>query len=310
MKKYKLGIITPLALGNISVYFYKSIVAARNYLIANESKLPFQVEDIKLWEPSTFPLDANRNECVSHILENDVDMSVWIDADQVLKEDTIFQLFSKGYQYPIYAGIYYLKKEPFYPIAFKQKDKDFRQFETLFRYPDEPFYADMIGMGCVKINKEVFEKLDKPYFKYQSVPPVLGGLSDYIDGNMTDSMNMFILGFLKNTIMLDINGGLSDENLEVHDVSEDVWFWKQVKEKTDYRVVVDPNIDVGHITQMSITRTIAESAWGAYRENDQMAESWKTLTIPEAVDEQTGAGITGQGEPGENVGAFKKAMEA
>ena len=281
MKKYKLGIITPLALGNISVYFYKSIVAARNYLIANESKLPFQVEDIKLWEPSTFPLDANRNECVSHILENDVDMSVWIDADQVLKEDTIFQLFSKGYQYPIYAGIYYLKKEPFYPIAFKQKDKDFRQFETLFRYPDEPFYADMIGMGCVKINKEVFEKLDKPYFKYQYVPPVLGGLSDYMQFKV---------------------------NHEVHDVSEDVWFWKQVKEKTDYRVVVDPNIDVGHITQMSITRSIAESAWGVYRENDQISESWETLTIPEAVDGQTEETETGQGQHGKGAVQVKEAV--
>ena len=39
---------------------------------------------------------------------------------------------------------------------------------------------------------------------------------------------------------------------DVHDVSEDVYFWKQIKEKTDFKIVVDPTIQVGHVTDISI----------------------------------------------------------
>ena len=150
-----------MAMTSVPVLFHNSQRAAIDYLIRNESKLPFEVNQIKMWEPNTFPIDANRNECVAHLLDNNIDFSVWIDGDEQLHEDTIFKLFAKGYNYPIYAGIYYLKKEPYYPIVFKANET-FEEFMPIFKYPNEPFYADMIGMGCVKINKEVFEKLERP----------------------------------------------------------------------------------------------------------------------------------------------------
>lgn len=241
---------------SVPTLFHASQRAAIEYLIQNEKNLPFPVGEIRMWEPTTFPIDANRNECVGHILNNDIDMSVWIDGDETLKQDTIFQLFAKGFGRPIYAGVYYLKKEPYYPIVFKA-NAVFTEFQPIFKYPDEPFYADMIGMGCVKIDTEVFKKLDKPYFKYQEIPESLSRLGEYVQ--------------------FKIKNGVGD-------VSEDVWFWKQIRQKTDYRVVVDPNIDVGHITQIPITKSIAESAWEAYRQYSKAAaDAWETLPEGEPV---------------------------
>ena len=66
------------------------------------------------------------------------------------------------------------------------------------------------------VKSEVFKALDMPYFKYQKHPMALSDVGE---------MHKF-----------------KAEN-EIADVSEDVWLWKQVKEKTDYKILVDPSIN-------------------------------------------------------------------
>lgn len=247
MAKHKksIAIVTPLATPSLPTDFHITSREATQYLIANVNKLPFDVVGVRVIEPPTFPIDANRNECVAWIKHHKVDISVWIDGDQKLNQTTIFDLLNKGYEYPIYAGMYYLKEYPYYPVVFKSDDK-FAGHKPILKFPtDKLFYADMIGMGCVKIDTEVFEKLNRPYFKYQRMR------KNVADRTMHPEYSKF------------------KYFAGVNDVSEDVWFWKQVRDKTDYRIVVDPQIQVGHITQLSINYNVFRSFYDA---NEQLVK--------------------------------------
>ena len=235
----KVGIIVPLAFpfGMVPQEFFLSFFRANEYLLAN-IKEDIQLE---LISESTFPLDANRNESVAIILEKGFDTSIWLDADQELcyydKKngwigiDSLYRLIVNGDKYPIYAGMYYLKKDPYHPIVFNSINKKFNLFRPIWNYPTKSlFYAEMIGMGCVKIDREVFEALDRPYFKYGKVPVELAKTSP------------------------DMNFKYKND---VRSVSEDVHFWRQIKKKTDYKIVIDPMIQVGHITKHSVKPEMA-----------------------------------------------------
>jgi len=226
VEKKRIGVFVPLAFpfGLVPQEFFLSFFRTNEYLLSHADELGYEAT-FQLFSPTTFPVDANRNHCVALMFENNIDISIWLDADQELYEDTLFRLLKFGNDYPIYAGIYYLKVAPHHPIVFKAKE-GFEVFHPIWRFPKEDlFYADMIGMGCVKINKEVFEKTDAPWFAYAPIPLEIS--------KMSDNMKM-------------------KRDYQIHDVSEDVYFWRQVKEKTGYRIVIDPQIQVGHITKKII----------------------------------------------------------
>ena len=268
MKELNIGIVTPLALQSLPIEFHLSYIANVNYIQANASKLPFKIKQIRMIAPHTFPIDANRNECIAYIKKWDIDISLWMDADQDFmntadenKPNVLFNLLKDGYEYPIYAGIYYLKKPPYYPIVF-QANEDFDVFSPIWLYePDELFYADMIGMGCCKIDRSIINQLDHPYFKYNSIPKALA----------TNETARFKF----------------DNHIE--DVSEDVAFWKQVKEKTGKRIVVDPRIQVGHVSKFTVTQRVFQSHVDINKEmaqeelGEKFDEYWSKICRAEPV---------------------------
>ena len=236
------GLVTPLAVSSLPIGFHISYDEAVRHLILNAKNLPFELGNIHKIAPGTFPIDANRNECVGWLKHYNIDISVWIDADQQLEQTTIFDLLNRGYNYPIYAGMYYLKYDPYHPVVFLTND-DVTHHRPILDFPiDKLFYADVIGMGCVKINTEVFDKLKKPYFKYQRMTKTL-------------AENVSNPEYAKFKFFAGVN-----------DVSEDIWFWKQVKKRTNYKIVIDPQIQVGHITQMAITYGIFKGFYDMNRE--------------------------------------------
>ena len=237
MIEKRVGIVTPLALASVPVEFHLSYLANMTYLQSHIDELPFKVKDIRMIAPHTFPIDANRNECVAWAKKWDCDITVWFDADQDLRNygteeqdnDVLFRLLKDGFEYPIYAGIYYLKKLPFHPIVFKA-DADFKGFQPIWKFPpDKLFYADMIGMGCCKIDREILDKLDHPFFKYNVMPKKIAGTGDLTRFRYDN---------------------------KVADVSEDVAFWRQVKKKTGERIVIDPKIQVGHVTNIVVNTNV------------------------------------------------------
>lgn len=208
----------------ISKHLFFSYVESYEYMMQNVDQLPFEPL-FELYTPSTVPLSANRNQCVGYAQKHKFDSIVWIDADHKLRRDNLLRLLRDGYDYPIYAGVYHLKRDTQHPIIFTAKDEDFEVFYPIWRMPlEELFYADMIGMGCVKIDIEVYNNLHRPYYQYNKIPEALKDLNE-------DMKFKYEYG--------------------VEDVSEDVYFWKKVS-KTPYKVVVDPKIKMGHLVVKSI----------------------------------------------------------
>ena len=270
MESKNVGIVTPLALQSLPVEFHLSYLANIQYLQLNADRLPFKVKSVRMIAPHTFPIDANRNESIAWIKKWDIDITVWLDADQDImnyaddrKPTTIFNLLKNGYEYPVYAGIYYLKKPPYHPIIFKAND-DFDVFSPIWKFPkDQLFWADMIGMGCCKIDRSIINKLDKPYFEYNPIPAELAGSGDLARFKYENGVN---------------------------DVSEDVAFWRQVRRKTGTRVVVDPGIQVGHVSKYVVTQSIFEAHMEANKDMalKQMGEKkfnnyWESICQAETL---------------------------
>ena len=231
-------IVLALAKNSVDREFFEAYNLMKNYLLSKANDLPFRISGVHEYFSHTFPIDANRNECAAQILEQGHDISIWLDTDQTFQEDAIFKLLS--HDYPVVSGMYFVKSEPFHPVVFKQakSDTEFRLFDSIVQYPqDELFYADMIGMGVCRIDREVLEKLSNPYFKYQEHP----------------------VGSVAKDAAFRIKNRIGD-------VSEDVYFWQQVKE-AGYRIVVDPTIQCGHIARL----VVDQRAYLGYIETQKQA---------------------------------------
>ena len=273
----KIVIFLPQAVQSVSVEFDESFFNAYLRLLraANEDELPFEVQDIMVYRAKTFPIDANRNECAVRFLEGiptqgggvyRADISLWIDMDHEIPTDAFVRLLK--HDRPIVLGIYFIKVKragmPFYPVIFRAREDKPRLYKAVMQYPEkELFEVDMAGMGAACIHREVFEKLDMPYFKYMEHP----------EGSSAPDSTW-------------------KSNSGIQDISEDVWFWKQVKEKTPYPILVDPNVHFGHVGKLIIEKNLYKGYLAQYKESvirqhgqEEFDKIWNQWAIAEPYKE-------------------------
>lgn len=187
-----------------------------------------------------FPIDYNRNKFVQEAIDCGADYLMFMDMDMTFPTNTIPMLFeSLSDEHPVVAGMYFLKKEPFSPVVGRYTDwsesllKNREHLEkqgfimddstpngkqllmwrsiTYFDKDKGPFYADVIGMGCVLVKVDIFKKLSKPYFRY-SYDPEKG-----------------------------------DETMMK--LSEDMYWCAQLK-KAGIPILIDPRVQCGHLMEM------------------------------------------------------------
>jgi GT2 family glycosyltransferase len=187
-----------------------------------------------------FPIDYNRNKFVDEAIAAGADYLMFMDMDQTFPTDTIAMLFDHiSDENPVVAGMYFLKKEPFSPVVgrytpwteslFKNRQHLEKQgfvlddstpngqqllmwqSVTYFDRNKGPFYADVIGMGCVLVKTDIFKKLSRPYFRY-SYDPEKGD----------------------DTLMK---------------LSEDMYWCAQLK-KAGIPILIDPRVQCGHLMDM------------------------------------------------------------
>ena len=208
--------------------FVQSYLQARTYFQHHPDMIgKFElVEDFPNYTPN---MAANRNICAGKVIEGVYgfrpDISIWLDIDHQLPYDVLVRLLSN--ENPVVSGMYFGKNPPYYPIVYEKYKYDrglkFWLYKSMFDYDQiDPFEADMVGMGCVRIDREVFLKLKPPYFRYQ--PHSL-------------LENMKELEFL-------IRHGVENN-------TEEPKFWEQVREK-GYKIIVDPKIQLGHIGKLIV----------------------------------------------------------
>jgi hypothetical protein len=169
---------------------------------------------------------------------------------------------------PIILGVYYIKSKkkenPFYPVLFKRREDNKDLFKAVMEFPEkELFEVDFAGMGAACIKREVFEKLEPPYFQYMRHP--------------------------KGTAAIDSEW---KHESNIKDISEDRWFWDQVKDKTEYPILVDPTIQFGHIGRIIYDVHMYRAWLETYKERlktehgqEKFEESWGKMAIAKPYKE-------------------------
>jgi intein/homing endonuclease len=94
-------------------------------------------------------------------------------SDILLKPDTIKRMIEVDK--PVCAGLYYETSDRRQPEAFHHSQVPFRRDAPIdfkkneyFEFPDESEDFYLGGLGLVMFKREVFDKIDKPYFLYSS----------------------------------------------------------------------------------------------------------------------------------------------
>ena len=165
----KVVVFLPCAGVSFPKEFVESYLKARTYFYYNIKGF----ELVEFFPAFTPNMAATRNFCVGKVIEGFKggfvpDVSIWLDIDHELSVDVLVRLLK--HDEPIVSGMYYLKSPPYYPIVYNREKYDSETnlwtYKTILEYPfDKMFIADMVGMGCVKIDREVFTKLNAPYFQ-------------------------------------------------------------------------------------------------------------------------------------------------
>lgn len=228
----KVIVFWPMSNANPPDEFFISYQATKNHLL--RSGLDIRISE---FPEKKFPISANRNMCVGRALERiDCDITIWLDTDMDFPEDCLFRLLEPDLK--IVSGMYYLKKEPYSPMAFLRRDydedNDMWVYDPYWGYPlNTVFVCDMVGMGCVRLDTEVlrnvFRKYGAPLFKYRShtMKELAGGGEE-----KRKALEFYIkYGVEFNT--------------------EESYFWPKVRDY-GYDIYVDPHIQCGHWTKRRI----------------------------------------------------------
>ena len=114
-----------------------------------------------------FPLIAKSREFLAYqALKQDPkpDYLLWLDTDIIMPQDTVKTLLSADKD--IIGGIYYAKIKPYFPILRKEGIWEGKSWNYLvLEWENNLFKTDFIGFGCMLIKREVFEKVQRPWFE-------------------------------------------------------------------------------------------------------------------------------------------------
>lgn len=117
--------------------------------------------------PISSHLARNRNYVVAEALKSDYDGVLFLDADMSIPDETFLdKMIETGYRLDakIICGAYLMKKpdnEVVYIAATKDGDK---KPDNIRKIPPKPQLIWAGGTGCMLIYREVFTKIEEPYF--------------------------------------------------------------------------------------------------------------------------------------------------
>jgi hypothetical protein len=116
-------------------------------------------------------IDAARNTEVEKFLNGEFTHHLFLDDDLVLiKSDCLMRLLSRNL--PIVSGLYFRADFPHYPIILKEYVVNSKTIMHEYVYADKPYPRDKLipcdatGAGLLLIRREVYEKMHRPFFKW------------------------------------------------------------------------------------------------------------------------------------------------
>jgi hypothetical protein len=110
--------------------------------------------------------DVARNLAAEELLSSDYTHLLMLDSDQVHSAAEVMQLISRVVTDPekqVIGGLYFRRGGLNEPLAFVKRDDGYHYIAD---WKDGIFEVDIIGTGCILIDRRVFEALPRPYFAY------------------------------------------------------------------------------------------------------------------------------------------------
>ena len=120
------------------------------------------------WEISTY-LALARNKLVARALEAEVDWIFFVDDDQGFSPDVLTRLLA--HEQPIVSGLYLNRNQPFFPIAFSDRNEDgtYNPIDLTSLPRDGLLQVQAVGAGCLLIRREVLEAIGDNWFQHGRV---------------------------------------------------------------------------------------------------------------------------------------------
>lgn len=119
------------------------------------------------------PIDVARNTLVETALDAGMDYIFFIDSDMIPyqpPEPNLALYYLYSLEAPLASGIYRAKKRyGYFWAVWKKVVEKGKGYQPLVDFSRNIFKADIAGLGCTLIHREVFETVPKPWFKWNSM---------------------------------------------------------------------------------------------------------------------------------------------
>ena len=111
------------------------------------------------------PIDYNRNIIVDKFLNSDCEILFMMDSDMVIDENILDMIHP---DYDVVSAVVFTTKNGIpYPIIMKDHDGAYVPMADPSDEIEPYTKVDGIGTGCIYIRRSVFEKIDRPFFRFQ-----------------------------------------------------------------------------------------------------------------------------------------------
>lgn len=206
--------------------------------------------------------DSNRNLIVAEFLRSPAEWLFWMDTDNMVHTGGIKRLLALGKT--LVSGVYFLKKEPYSPVAYYRKPEDGGYIPAADYERGEIIPIDAAGCGCLLTHRSVFEDMQAAFQVYQDsqlsyhlvhkddqVGEVTGA-PDPLDGKVVD-------GVLHETLRpLTLQPRAFPWFMLGHGRTEDMVFFENAA-RAGHKAWLDTSVEAGHIRNTVVTGEIART---------------------------------------------------
>ena len=118
------------------------------------------------------PVSKSRTKIVKHAFEYGATHLLFLDDDMIIPPNALDILF--GHDKDIVGLLAFKRKEPFFPVIYKENAIDRKRLVTWFDYPEGLIPVAATGCACMLIKMDVFRNINFPWFKFEDDPDYPG----------------------------------------------------------------------------------------------------------------------------------------